>query len=238
MARCRSFHCGVPYSGPSRRRLAWSAVLFTGVVACVPGPASVASHALLGDPDRVLRDARAPSSFRVRFETSAGIFEVVAHREWAPVGTDRFYALVRHGFFDGQRFFRVRAGYIAQFGLHGDPAVIAAWKGRTMPDDPRRVENRRGTMAYAFVTRETRSTQIFINLADNQGTLDAQGFAPFAEIVAGLDVIDRLYAGYDESAGGGMRGGRQGRIEAEGIRHLERDFPLLDYIRSARVVPE
>jgi homoserine O-acetyltransferase len=194
------------------------------------------ARALL-DPDLVLAGARAPDTFRVRFETSRGAFTILAHRAWAPLGTDRFHALVRHRFFDGQRFFRVRAGFIAQFGLHGDPAVIAAWKGRAMPDDERRVPNRRGTLAYAFITSGTRSTQIFINLADNQATLDPQGFAPFAEIVEGLEVIDRLYAGYDENAGGGMRLGRQGRIESEGNVHLSRDFPLLDYIVRAELVP-
>jgi homoserine O-acetyltransferase len=160
---------------------------------------------------------------------------VQVHRDWAPLAADRFHALVRHAFFDGQRFFRVREGFIAQFGLHPEPAVIAAWKGVAMPDEPRRTSNRRGTLAYAFTTANTRSTQIFINLADNSA-LDAEGFAPFAEIVEGIEVIDHLYAGYDERAGGGMRGGRQGRIEAEGNAHLERDFPLLDYIIRARIV--
>jgi homoserine O-acetyltransferase len=192
---------------------------------------------ILPVPERVLREGAAPATFRVRLETSRGPIVVRAHREWAPLAADRFHALVRHGFFDGQRFFRVRAGFIAQFGLHPDPAVIAAWKGLAMPDEPRRVTNRRGTLAYAFTTANTRGTQIFINLADNTA-LDAEGFAPFAEIVAGIDVIDRLYAGYDEGAGGGMRGGRQGRIEAEGNAHLERDFPLLDYIIRARLIPD
>jgi cyclophilin family peptidyl-prolyl cis-trans isomerase len=171
----------------------------------------------------------------VRFETSQGPFVVAVHRDWAPLGAARFYALVRHGYFDEQRFFRVRAGFIAQFGLHGDPSVIALWKGRVLADDSARVTNRRGTLAYAFTTAGTRGTQIFINLADN-ASLDAQGFAPFGEIVEGLAVVDRLYAGYDESAGGGMRGGRQGKIEAEGNAHLRRDFPKLDYIRRARLI--
>ena len=187
-------------------------------------------------PERVLPEGPAPAAFRVRLETSRGPMLVLVHRDWAPLAADRFHALARHGFFDGQKFFRVRAGFIAQFGIHPEPAVIAAWKGRTMPDEPRRVSNRRGTLAYAFTTAHTRSTQIFINLADNTA-LDAEGFAPFGEIVEGIDVIDRLYAGYDERAGGGMRGGRQGRIEAEGNVHLERDFPLLDHIIRARLVP-
>jgi cyclophilin family peptidyl-prolyl cis-trans isomerase len=209
--------------------------------ACTPGqrPAGVgaddpAERVLLREPARVVAGARAPAEFSVRFETSQGAFIVLVHRSWAPFGADRFHALVRHGFFDDQRFFRVRAGFIAQFGLSGDPAVSSAWQGQTMPDDPRVASNRRGTLAYAFTTPGTRSTQIFINLADNLA-LDDEGFAPFGEIVDGVAVIDRLYAGYGESAGGGMRGGRQGRIVAEGNAHLRREFPRLDFIRTARL---
>ncbi len=197
-------------------------------------PEPAAPTAILREPDRVLADAPAPPEFRARFETSAGSFTVLVHRAWAPRGADRFFALARHGFFDDQRFFRVRKGFIAQFGLHGDPAVIAAWKGWVMPDDPPVASNRRGTLAYAFVTPGTRSTQIFINLADN-AALDSQGFAPFGEIVDGLGVIDGLYAGYDESAGGGMRAGRQGPIEAGGNAYLRHAFPRLDVIRRVQV---
>jgi cyclophilin family peptidyl-prolyl cis-trans isomerase len=186
-------------------------------------------------PDDVLV-ATAPQLFRARFETSQGAFTVEVTRAWAPIGVDRFYNLVRAGFFDGQKFFRVRARFIAQFGLHPDPRVIVAWKGRTMPDDSARVSNTRGTLAYAMLTTpNTRSTQIFINLADNV-QLDTQGFAPFARIVEGVEVIDRLYAGYDENAGGGMRAGNQGPIEKEGNAWLEREFPKLDSIVRATLV--
>jgi homoserine O-acetyltransferase len=203
---------------------------------CVmPACAAGRTSDVLRSPDLVLRGGPAPDSFRVRFETSQGDFIVRVRRHLAPIGVDRFHALVRHGFFDDQRFFRVRAGFIAQFGLHGDPAVIAAWKGRPMPDDPTRLENRRGTLAYAFTTPGTRSTQIYINLADNP-RLDAEPFSPFGEIIEGVAVIDRLYAGYDESAGGGMRGGQQGEIERGGNEWLKARFPRLDYIRRARIV--
>jgi homoserine O-acetyltransferase len=190
----------------------------------------------LDDPTTVLAIEAAPDSFDVAFETSQGNFRVRVHRAWAPLGADRFHALVQRRFFDDQRFFRVRAGFIAQFGLHSEPRVIAAWKRVTMPDDSARVTNRRGTLAYAFTTANTRSTQIFINLADNT-RLDAEGFAPFGEIVRGAGVIDRLYAGYDETAGGGMRAGKQSAIEREGNTHLKRDFPKLDYIRRCRILP-
>lgn len=193
------------------------------------------SRAPLTRPDAVLAGT-APEVFRARFETSKGPFIVEVHRAWAPRGVDRFYNLARAGFFDGQKFFRVRARFIAQFGLHPDPEVIAAWKNRTMPDDSARVSNARGTLAYAMLTTpNTRTTQIYINLADNT-QLDAQGFAPFGRIVEGIDVIDRLYAEYDERAGGGMRAGNQGPIEREGNAWLERNFPNLDYIKNVRLL--
>jgi homoserine O-acetyltransferase len=171
----------------------------------------------------------------VQFETSKGSFVVEVHPEWAPLGAARFEQLVGEHFFDGQKFFRVRKGYIAQFGLHPKPRVIARWKGRRIADDPVKQTNARGTLAYAMTGPGTRSTQIYINLKDNPH-LDEQGFAPFGRIVEGIDVIDQLYAGYDETAGGGMRAGRQGPIEKDGNAYLDRNFPLLDFIRRARVV--
>ncbi|MEP7347991.1 MAG: peptidylprolyl isomerase, partial [Gemmatimonadaceae bacterium] len=173
--------------------------IFAMVLACAPTRPTSSEPTLtvaLDNPTAVLAIGAAPDLFDVLFETSQGNFRVRVHRAWAPLGADRFHALVERGFFDEQRFFRVRAGFIAQFGLHSDPRVIAAWKGRPMSDDSARVTNRRGTLAYAFTTANTRSTQIFINLADNS-RLDVEGFAPFGEIVQGVDVIDRLYAGYD-----------------------------------------
>ena len=179
--------------------------------------------------------AHAPDRFLVRFDTNQGAFTVEVHRDWAPHGADRFYELVRDRFFDGQKFFRVRAGFIAQFGLHADPKVIAKWKRATIPDDAVKESNTRGTLAYAMTGPDTRSTQIYINLADNS-RLDKEGFAPFGRVVDGMDVVDRLYSGYGESAGGGMRGGKQGPIEEGGNAYLERNFPKLDWIRRARIV--
>jgi homoserine O-acetyltransferase/O-succinyltransferase len=179
--------------------------------------------------------AHAPEHFLVRMETSQGPITVSVHRGWAPRGADRFYYLVRNGLLDGERFFRVRANFIAQFGLNGDPAVIAAWKGRAIPDDSVRKSNVRGTLAYAMTGPNTRTTQIYINLANNT-QLDAQGFAPFAEITSGMEAADRLYSGYGESAGGGVRAGKQGLIEAGGNAYLTRAFPKLDYIERAVIV--
>ncbi len=181
--------------------------------------------------------ARAPEVFRVRFATSQGAFVVEAHREWAPLGVDRFHRLVAAGFFDGSRFFRVVAGFIAQFGIAGDPAVTALWKDRTIPDDPVRQSNTRGTIAYAMTGPGTRSTQLYVNLADN-ARLDAQGFAPIGRVTAGMEVVDRLYSGYGETAGGGMRGGRQGKLLAGGNAYLDSEFPKLDRLLRAQLLEE
>ena len=179
----------------------------------------------------------APADFSVTLETSQGPIVLDVHRDWAPRGADRFYSLVKQGFFDGQRFFRVRAGYIAQFGINGDPAVARIWKGRAMADDSVRISNVRGTLAYAMTGPNTRTTQIYINLADNL-QLDAQGFAPFAKVSKGMDVVDKLYSGYGESAGGGMRGGNQGPMIEGGNAYLEQNFPKLDYIvRATLTIP-
>jgi len=199
-------------------------------------PAAASFDPTLLDPSAAAFSASAPDSFIARFQTSRGDFAVRVVRAWSPRGADRFYNLVRLGFFDRQKFFRVRANFIAQFGLHPDPRVIAAWKNQAMPDDTARVSNMRGTLAYAMLTTpNTRTTQIFINLADNT-RLDAEGFAPFGRIVQGVAVIDSLYAAYDERAGGGMRAGNQGPIEREGNAWLERNFPKLDSIVRVTLV--
>lgn len=216
-----------------RRTLSWTVL---ALLAFATRPFTTHAQQLpLPLPD-VVGNGKAPETFRVRFETSQGSFTVDVTRDWAPIGVDRFYNLVRAGYFDGQKFFRVRANFIAQFGLHKDPRVIMAWKDQRMPDDSARVSNLRGTMAYAMLTTpNTRTVQIYINLADNT-RLDAEGFAPFGKIVEGVEVIDKLYAGYDENAGGGMRAGNQGPIEREGNAWLERNFPKLDYITKVTLV--
>lgn len=155
---------------------------------------------------------------------------------WAPRGADRFLELVRSRFFDDSRFFRVRANYIAQFGIAGDPAVTRAWKDRYFPDDSVRTSNVRGTVAFAMTGPNLRNTQIYINLVDN-AQLDVQGFSPIGRVVEGMEVVDRLYSGYGENAGGGLRAGKQQRMLEEGNRHLDADFPKLDKLISARVVP-
>jgi cyclophilin family peptidyl-prolyl cis-trans isomerase len=151
------------------------------------------------------------------------------------VGVDRLYNLVGAGFFDDSRFFRVRAGYIVQFGIPGDPAVAAIWTHRTFNDDPARQSNTRGTVAYAMTGPGTRTTQLYINLSDNS-SLDAEGFAPIGKIISGMEVVDRLYSGYGETAGGGMRGGNQGKIFERGNAYMDTAFPNLDKLLSARII--
>jgi peptidyl-prolyl cis-trans isomerase A (cyclophilin A) len=174
----------------------------------------------------------APDTYKAGFDTSKGEFVLTVNRQWAPIGADRFYTLVKSGFYDGARFFRVLPGFVVQFGIAADPAVTAKWRDTNLKDDPVTQTNRRGTITYAAEsTPNTRSTQVFINLVDN-ARLDASGFAPFGEVTQGLDVVSELYSGYGEGAPGGA-GPAQDRAEAEGNAYLVREFPKLDYIKKA-----
>jgi cyclophilin family peptidyl-prolyl cis-trans isomerase len=143
------------------------------------------------------------------------------------------YNLVKNGFFDNVRFFRVIGGFMAQFGIHGDPGISAAWRNARIPDDPVKQSNKRGYITFATAGPGTRTTQVFINLVDN-GTLDAQGFAPFGRVVSGMKVVDKLYDGYGEGAPHG-RGPDQSRVQMEGNAYLEKSFPKLDYIKTASI---
>ena len=176
---------------------------------------------------------QAPDSFRARFATTRGDFVIAVHRAWAPLGADRFYNLVRSGYYDGVRFFRVIPGFMAQFGLHADTAVTSAWAGRAIPDDPMRRSNQRGMVTFATAGPGTRTTQVFINYRDNS-RLDGMGFAPFGEVVEGMGVVDSLYGGYGEGAPNG-RGPLQDRIHVEGEKYLARQYPKLDKIKKATV---
>jgi homoserine O-acetyltransferase len=176
--------------------------------------------------------------WRARFETTQGDFVVEVERDRAPLGVDRFYNLVRLGYYDDTRFHRVREGYIVQFGLHGDPAVNRAWLHQQLQDDPARGSNVRGTFAFARSPEpRTRNTQIYINLGDNTRN-DAEPFALFGWVVEGMDVLDRLYSGYGEESGSGVRQGRQGPIIEGGNSYLDREFPLLDRLIRARILEE
>ncbi len=199
-----------------------------------PGPAD--RRSLLLHPDAPFWRERAPDTVRARIETSQGGFVLEAYRAWAPLGVDRFYNLVRSGFFDDSRFFRVRSNYIAQFGIAGDPEVAQAWEDQPIVDDPPTVTNRRGTFAFSMRGPNDRRTQIYANLADNVRN-DADGFAMLGRVTEGMAVLDRLYAGYDETAGGGMRGGKQQRLFAEGNVFLDREYPKLDRLVRATLLP-
>jgi peptidyl-prolyl cis-trans isomerase A (cyclophilin A) len=196
-------------------------------------PASATSVPNIHNPADPGFAAQAPDSFRVRFATTKGDFVVEVHRAWAPRGADRFYNLVRSGFYDGVRFFRVMSGFMAQFGIHGDTAVQGAWRERRIPDDPVRRTNVRGMVTFATAGPGTRTTQIFINYGDND-RLDAMGFAPFGRVVEGMDVVDKVYGGYGEAAPQG-RGPDQYRLNVEGEKYLARQFPKLDKIKKATV---
>jgi cyclophilin family peptidyl-prolyl cis-trans isomerase len=223
---------GKRFAGMIRRLPAL--VLVALLWACASG-GGIRDQALL-HPEAPEVNRQAPGRFRVRLETSNGLVVLEVHRDWAPHGADRFYNLVRHGYYDEARFFRVIAGRWAQWGIHGDPRISALWRRRTIPDDPRRESNRRGMIAYAFAVANGRTTQVFINLRDNSETLDAQGFAPFGRVVEGMDAADALNAEYGETAGGGIRGGRQEPLFAGGNKYLAREFPRLDFVRRARIV--
>jgi homoserine O-acetyltransferase len=208
------------------------------VVAALAASSVVFCHRATPFPSsaRELQERHAPERFRVRVETTKGPFVIAITRAWAPIGVDHFYTLVRAGYYDDSRFSRVVPGFIVQFGLAGDPAMTAAWKDRRIADDPVREHNVRGTIAYAMTGPDTRTTQLFISLVDNT-RLDAQGFAPLGRVVEGMKVVDSLYGGYGETSGGGMRAGKQGPVIAGGNAYLDREFPKLDRLISARVEP-
>jgi len=176
-----------------------------------------------------------PEVFHVKFETSQGDFTVEVNRAWARRGADRFHELVRIRYFDQGRFFRVVKGFIAQFGVHKDYSVHEAWRKLAIVDDPPKEKTLRGTLAFAQSGAGTRTTEIFINLADNP-MLDAQGFVPFGKIVDGLDVIDKLYSGYGELRPQGTEIDA-GRVEEGANDYLVPRFPKMDYIKRAQFVP-
>ena len=186
-----------------------------------------AGQEALKDPSPLTETA--PEVYRARFETSKGPFVIEVRREWAPVAADRFYNLVKNGFYDGTRFFRVRPGFMAQFGLHGDPAVQRAWQAAPLRDDPVKQSNLRGFVTFTTENRPlSRFTQVFINYADNS-YLDKDGFAPFGQVVEGMDVVEKLYSPPREKEPD------QRRILREGNDYLQAEFPQLDYIKGARI---
>jgi peptidyl-prolyl cis-trans isomerase A (cyclophilin A) len=205
--------------------------LMLGVVSLVMGQAG--TNAALKTP-ATLKEM-APATFTVNFDTSAGLFTVEVHRDWAPNGVDRFYNLVKNGYFDNVRFFRVVPDFMVQFGISGDPSLNSVWQSARIPRDPVKQSNTRGFLTYAMQGGpsgpDTRTVQMFINFKDNS-FLDGQGFAPFGKVVGkGMDVVDKIYGGYGDAP----KGPDQGRLQAEGNAYLVKDFPKLDYIKKATI---
>ena len=181
-------------------------------------------------PTEPLPNEKAPDVFKVRLDTTKGPVLIQVEREWAPLGADRFYTLVKSGFFNGDRFFREVPNFVVQFGLNGDPKVSERWHTANLKDDPVKENNMRGTVVFASAGPNSRTTQLFINLNDNV-LLDGSGFAPIGRVVDGMKVVDSFNQEYGEQP-------KQERIEAEGNGYLEKEFPRLDYIKSATIVQE
>lgn len=206
------------------------ALALTLAVAGIPG-AAFAQKPSLKNPASLTE--KAPDAYRARFETSAGVFVVEVTRAWAPLGADRFYNLVKNGFYDEARFFRAIPGFMVQFGIHGDPAVSSVWRNARINDDPVKETNAPMTITFATAGPNTRTTQVFINFGNN-AALDKQGFAPFGRVVQGQDVVNKIYTGYGEGAPRG-KGPEQGRIQMEGNAYLSKAFPKMDYIKKATI---
>ena len=201
-------------------------------------PPAASAEPVKHDPSQLdpsLATEKAPAVFRARFTTTRGVFVVEVHRDWAPNAADRFYNLVKLGFFDDTRFFRVIEGFMVQFGLSGDPRVSTKWRVANIKDDPVTKSNKRGMVTFAQTSApDSRSTQVFINYADN-GSLDASRFAPFGEVVQGMGVVDSLYHAYGEGRPSGS-GPDQGRVQEGGNQYLDTEFPQLDRIIGAQVL--
>jgi len=211
------------------------AVLF--LAAC----AGEASEEEAGPPPNPLLQPRdftetAPGTYQVRLETTKGEIRIVVTRDWAPLAADRFYNLVSAGYYDGVAFHRVLSGFIAEFGIHGDPWVNAAWRQALMVDEPVRQSNTRGRVSFSKNTPNSRTVQVFVNLKDN-GSLDEQGFSPFGEVAEGMDVVEALYAEYGDGPPRG-EGVYQAMAIARGDEYLNEEFPLLDRIERARIVED
>lgn len=181
---------------------------------------------------------QAPAVFRVKFETTAGNFVIEVHRDWSPHGADRFYELVGAGYYNDSRFFRVVSRHWVQFGIAGNPRIAQQWRHRTIPDDTLKRHNTPSYVAFSNTGPNTRSTQIYINTGDNSARNDSEaGFAPFGQVVEGMDIVEKIYSGYGEHSGSGMRADHQDQIFAVGNAYLDREFPKLDKLIRASLIP-
>jgi peptidyl-prolyl cis-trans isomerase A (cyclophilin A) len=218
-------------------RILWTALISSLLVlgACETAkkeqPATPSNQPALSNP--LSLNAKAPDVYWAKFDTTKGTFVIKVTRDWAPIGADRFYNLVKNGFYNGARFFRMIPGFIVQFGISADPKVSAAWHDADIQDDPVKQSNAAGTVTFATAGPDTRTTQVFINLADNQ-MLDSRGFAPFGAVTEGMDVAKSFYSGYGEGAPQG-NGPDQQLIQSQGEAYLAANFPKLDKIKSATI---
>ena len=218
------------------RRFAFILLTVFALVVCLqsvaqePSGAKTEKAAKLLNPKSPDMNKEAPPKYLAKFSTSKGDFTIEVNRSWAPRGADRFYHLVRAGFYDGQRLFRVVPGFVVQWGISGSPEVSRAWQNATIPDDPVRHSNTPGTISFATAGPNTRTTQVFVNLGRNPA-LDTQGFAPFGLVTSGMGVIAKLYHGYGEKPSSA-----QPQIAAQGEAFLGKAFPKLDTILKARIV--
>ena len=215
------------------RRMLMGMVLLAVAAGCGKKSGGGAAPPTAGGPGALLNPAaaaltaQAPATYRARFRTSAGDFTIEVTRAWAPLGADRLYNLIKNGFYDGDRFFRVLPGFVVQFGLNGSPAVSAAWRHASITDDPVTQHNLTGTVVFATAGPNTRTTQLFINYADNL-RLDQMGFAPVGRVVDGMDVVQKIYSGYGQTP-------NQDLIETQGNAYLSQSFPQLDSIKTATI---
>jgi peptidyl-prolyl cis-trans isomerase A (cyclophilin A) len=205
------------------------ASLLAAIAALVP--------AACGAPPRAVRHVTAPAEYKVLLQTTKGDVVILVHREWSPLGADHFYELVRAGYYNNNAFFRVLKDYIVQFGMNGDPKITARWNERPIKDDPPKVPNKTGSVVFAKPSSpDARTTHVFINIHDNSDNLDAQGFTPFGEVIQGLDNVMNLYMDYGDGPPGGS-GPDQEAMGSGGNVYLKKNFPKLDYIVKATIIP-
>jgi peptidyl-prolyl cis-trans isomerase A (cyclophilin A) len=201
------------------------AAVFIAANAVAQGGGVDLSKAKLRTPSALTEQA--PATYKAKFDTSKGPIIIEVHRDWAPKGADRFYNLVKNGFFDDTRFFRVVPDFMVQFGLNGDPAIQKNWANANIQDDPKNQSNKKGFVTFATRGPNTRTTQIFVNFKDN-AFLDAQGFTPFGQVVSGMEVVEKITSQYGEKP-------NQGMIQSEGNAYLNKEFPKLDFVKKATI---
>jgi peptidyl-prolyl cis-trans isomerase A (cyclophilin A) len=210
----------------TRRRL-------SAVVAC----ASAFLLSSCGGTKKTAQMGPSPAQYKVRLQTTKGDVVILVHRDWSPLGADHFYEMTKMRFYDNNAFFRALKGFVVQWGINGDPQVNKNWSEISIKDDPPKVSNKVGTVVFAKTGEpNSRTTQVFINLADNSASLDPQGFTPFGEVIQGLDNVMNLYTDYGEIAPNGT-GPNPAAIADIGNPYLEEHFPKLDYIKTARIIP-